>query len=179
MAKFHSKWNLFYRLLLMISILAIVGFIYFKVDIYLTNQKIAINKDVIAQQDEELAQFSNNSGYARFLYAQKLDLEIDAMNWSDRINKVADMLDDLRRVDGSQSETIELSDFVVGLDKISLRGTVSNLALLYYNSNSGYKSLLDRFEELDFIRDMEIKTYEKKDWNYEFVLEANVINDDK
>jgi len=51
---------------------------------------------------------------------------------------------------------------------------------LYYNSPAGkFKSLLDRFEELDFIRDMTIKSYDKIGGNYfEFILNAKVVNDD-
>jgi hypothetical protein len=54
------------------------------------------------------------------------------------------------------------------------------LRALYYNSPTGkFKSLLDRFESLDFIEDMVIKSYEKVGEKYfEFVLDAKVVNND-
>jgi hypothetical protein len=40
--------------------------------------------------------------------------------------------------------------------------------------------LLDKFEELDFIRDMKIKSYEKIGGRYfEFILNANVVLQDE
>jgi hypothetical protein len=66
------------------------------------------------------------------------------------------------------------------LEKIKLDGHVINLSLLYRwsNSNSG---LITRFEELDFLDNISIKTYEKSEWElwYDFTLTANVINNGK
>jgi hypothetical protein len=86
----------------------------------------------------------------------------------------------LKNLDSSSSDTIVLSDFKVSLEEISLKWTVSSLRALYYNSPTGkFKALLDRFEELDFIRNMTIKSYEKVwDKYFEFVLNAKVVNDD-
>jgi hypothetical protein len=41
--------------------------------------------------------------------------------------------------------------------------------------------LIERFEELDFLDDISIKTYEKTsgDYGYDFTLTANVINNGK
>jgi hypothetical protein len=66
------------------------------------------------------------------------------------------------------------------LESIRLHGYVTNLRLLYQwiNSQSG---LISRFEALDFLDNISIKTYEKSADNlgYEFVLTANVINNGK
>ena len=70
---------------------------------------------------------------------------------------------------------ITLSDFSVSLEEISLRWIITSLKTLYYNSDA-FKALLDRFQELDFIKDMRIKTYEKVgSTNFEFILNANVV----
>lgn len=89
------------------------------------------------------------------------------------------MLNELQNLTSNQSETISLSDFKVTLEGISLRGKVSSLLLLYYsNPGKNIVSLLDRFEQLDFITDIKIKTYNKgEDNTFGFVLEAKVIND--
>ena len=90
------------------------------------------------------------------------------------------MLEDMKQIDTSTTDTIALSDFNVSLDKITLTGQVSNLLLLYYsNPAKGVKSLIDRFSSLDFVRNIRIQTYDRVGDNnyYQFVLEANVIND--
>ncbi|HCB51098.1 TPA: hypothetical protein DEP21_00690 [Patescibacteria group bacterium] len=102
--------------------------------------------------------------------------------WSTHIQKVIAMLGDIKNLDMSQDETLVLSDFNVSLDKLSVRGKVSNLLLLYYTSaEKGMTSLIDRFKKLDFISDMRIKNYTKnKDTGFfSFVLEANVNKDGK
>jgi hypothetical protein len=61
-----------------------------------------------------------------------------------------------------------------------LDGYVTNLRLLYEWANSK-TWLIARFEELDFLDNISIKTYEKSDWElwYNFTLTANVINNGK
>lgn len=103
-----------------------------------------------------------------------------SMPWSDHISKMISMLEDIKQIDTNTTDTIVLSDFNVSLDKITLKGQVSNLLLLYYsNPAKGIKSLIDRFSSLDFVKNIRIQTYDRVGDNnyYEFVLEANVIND--
>jgi hypothetical protein len=52
--------------------------------------------------------------------------------------------------------------------------------LLYEWANSK-NGLITRFEELDFLDNISIKTYEKAEWElwYDFTLTANVINNGK
>jgi hypothetical protein len=66
------------------------------------------------------------------------------------------------------------------LEKIKLDGYVTNLRLLYQWANSK-AGLIERFEELDFLDNISIKTYEKSEWElwYNFTLTANVINNGK
>jgi hypothetical protein len=57
---------------------------------------------------------------------------------------------------------------------------VTNLRILYQWAN-GQTGLITKFEELDFLENISIKTYEKSSDNlgYEFVLTAKVINNGK
>ncbi|MEI7557423.1 MAG: hypothetical protein WCJ45_00790 [bacterium] len=43
------------------------------------------------------------------------------MPWSEHITKVINMLEDLKKVDTSTSDSILLSDFNVSIDKITLK----------------------------------------------------------
>jgi hypothetical protein len=66
------------------------------------------------------------------------------------------------------------------LENIRLDGYVTNLRLLYQWANWNV-GLITRFEELDFLDNISIKTYEKSEWElwYQFTLTANVINNGK
>jgi hypothetical protein len=66
------------------------------------------------------------------------------------------------------------------LEEIRLDGYVTNLRILYQWANSK-KWLIEQFEELDFLNNISIKTYEKSEWElwYNFTLTANVINNGK
>ena len=102
------------------------------------------------------------------------------MPWAKHIAQMIDMLEDMKNIDASSTDTVVLSDFNVSLDKITLKGQVSNLLLLYYsNASRNVLSLIDRFSGLDFVQNIRIQTYDRVGDNnyYEFVLEANVIND--
>jgi hypothetical protein len=59
-----------------------------------------------------------------------------------------------------------------------------NLRILYQWSKESEKDkpgLIAKFEELDFLDNISIKTYEKTEWDYgfDFTLTANVINNGK
>lgn len=116
--------------------------------------------------------------YEKFDSVRKLENQSKVMPWFDHITKIIDILNSLKSVDTSESDSVILTDFNVSLDKISLRWKVSNLYVLYYSSpQKGIQSLIDKFEGLDFIENMNIKSYNKVDNDYfEFVLEAKIIN---
>ena len=99
---------------------------------------------------------------------------------SDHVNAIMAIFGELLAVDSSDTFNIVFSDFQISLENIRLHWYVTNLRLLYQwiNSNPG---LITKFEELDFLDNISIKTYEKSSGNlgYEFVLTANVINNGK
>ena len=144
------------------------------------DQKITDQRVVLDDQTKQLESYKLLTGYNKLQAVKILEEKQVTMPWSDHITKVIAMLEDLKKVDTSTTDTIALSDFNVSLDKITLKGQVSNLLLLYYsNAAKGIKSLIDRFSSLDFVKNIRIQTYDRVGDNnyYEFVLEANVIND--
>ena len=146
---------------------------------FFTKQKITDQQLILDQQNQELAGYQTLTGYIKLSALRELETTTDTMPWAERINKVIEMLNELKNLTSNQNETIILSDFKVSLDSVSLRGKVSSLLLLYYtNPERNILSLLDRFEQLDFIQDIKIKTYDKSEDNaFGFVLDAKVIND--
>ncbi len=147
---------------------------------FLMNQNIADKRAMVEEQNAQLDAYKLLTGYNKLQAVKILEEKQTNMPWSDHISQMITMLEDIKKIDTSSTDTIVLSDFNVSLDKITLRGQVSNLLLLYYsNSAKGVKSLIDRFSSLDFIKNIRIQTYDRvAETNYyEFVLEANVIND--
>ncbi len=178
--KIRSREEKIFRFLVVLLILAIAALWYLKVDTYLNQKNMDEQKVVLAEQEEELSQYKNVTSYDKFLLINDLEEKSVDMPRFEHIPKILAIFEDLKNLDSSSSDTIILSDFKVSLDSISLKGTVSSLRALYYNSPTGkFKSLLDRFEWLDFIEDMTIKSYEKVGEKYfEFVLDAKVVNND-
>lgn len=134
----------------------------------------------IEKKEAELASFSDKPGYDKLKYIQNMEANNKMMPWSDHINAIMAIFWDLLDVDKSDTLNITFSDFEISLEKIKLDGHVVNLNVLYRwaNSNTG---LIARFEELDFLDNISIKTYEKSEWKiwYDFTLTANVINNGK
>ena len=134
----------------------------------------------IVKKEAELASFSDKPGYDKLKYVQDMEANNKMMPWSDHINAIMAIFWDLLDVDKSDTLNITFSNFEISLEKIKLDGHVVNLNILYRwaNSNTG---LISRFEELDFLDNISIKTYEKSEWKiwYDFTLTANVINNGK
>jgi len=147
---------------------------------FLMNQNITDKRVVLEDQTTQLDAYKLLTGYNKLQAVKILEEKQITMPWSEHITKIIAMLEDMKKVDTSTTDSIILSDFNVSLDKITLKGQVSNLLLLYYsNANKGITSLIDRFSDLDFVKNIRIQTYDRISESnfYEFVLEANIIND--
>ena len=178
--KFRSREEKIFRFLVLLLVVAIGLLWYLKVDTYLNQKNMDEQKLILSEQEEALSQYENATSYDKLLLIRNLEEKFIDMPWFEHIPKILAIFEDLKNVDSSSSDTIILSDFNVTLDLISLKWTVSSLRALYYSSPTGkFKSLLERFEGLDFIEDITIKSYEKV-WEkyFEFVLDAKVINND-
>ena len=178
--RLHSKWKIYFQILLVILWVLLLAFAYLKVDMFLMNQTITDKRQVLSWQTAQLKSYTLLTGYNKLQAVKILEEKQTTMPRSDHISKMIAMLEDLKQVDTSTTDSIILSDFNVSMDKITLKWQVSNLLLLYYsNPTKGITSLIDRFSNLDFIKNIRIQTYDRVGDNnyYEFVLEANIIND--
>lgn len=182
--QFHSRREYIFRFLWVIFMLVIVWYIFFQVSTYITNQKTLNNQMILNKQNIELAKYKQSTWYNKIYLIRELEKSSQTMPRSEHIPKIISILEDLKSVDQSwtgENDSIILSDFRVNLNEISLKWRVSNLKLLYFNSPSWkFKALIDRFQDLDFIEDMKIKTYDKI-WEryFEFVLNAKIKNNGK
>ena len=153
---------------------------YLKISDIILQKSIVSIQEKIGQEKVHLASFSEKPWFDKLQYVQDLEENNSMMPRSDHVNAIMSIFDELLAVDKSDTFNIEFSDFEISLEKISLHWYVTSLRILYQwvNSSSG---LISKFEELDFLDNISIKTYEKSQDNlgYEFVLTANVINNGK
>ena len=175
-----SNYKLIFWVFLLIT-LAVIAYRW-----YLFLWKKNIEKNIsdtqanISQAQNDLDKFSNIEWYDKLKYVQQLENDSNMMPWSDHIKAIMAIFDDLLAVDNSDTFNIAFSDFEISLESIRLNWYVTNLRILYQWSN--WKPwLIQRFEELDFLENISIKTYEKSDddFGYNFTLTANVINNGK
>lgn len=143
-------------------------------------RNIKVVQEKIGEKQIVLNSFSDKPGFDKLQYVENLEKNNTMMPRSDHVNAIMAIFDELLAVDNSDTFNIAFSDFQISLEKIRLNWYVTNLRLLYQwsNSNSG---LISKFEELDFLDNISIKTYEKSPdelW-YNFTLTANVINNGK
>jgi len=184
MNQFRSKREYIFKFLWIIFILILIWYIYSKASIYVTDQKIKNNQIILNKQNNDLETYKQSTWYNKLYLIRELEKSSQSMPRSEHIPKIISMLEDLKKIDSTwtwENDSIILSDFKVNLDEISLKWRVSNLKLLYYNSPSWkFKALIDRFQDLDFVKDMRIKTYDKV-WEkyFEFVLNAKIKNNGK
>lgn len=165
-------------LLVFLGLLARWGYLKFS-EITL-KKSIASVQEKVRQEQTRLASFSDNPWFDKLQYVKDMEANNNMMPWSDHVNAIMSIFDELLAVDRSDTFNITFSDFEITLTSIRLHGYVTNLRILYQWAN-WQAGLITKFEELDFLDNISIKTYEKSSDNlgYEFVLTANVINNGK
>ena len=165
-------------LLVFLGLLARWGYLKFS-EITL-KKSIASVQEKVQQEQARLASFSDNPWFDKLQYVKEMEANNNMMPWSDHVNAIMSIFDELLAVDRSDTFNIAFSDFEITLTSIRLHGYVTNLRILYQWAN-WQAGLITKFEELDFLDNISIKTYEKSSDNlgYEFVLTANVINNGK
>ena len=175
-----TNYKRIFFVVLVIFLALVARWGYLKVSDIILQKKIVSVQGKVSQEKVHLASFSEKPWFDKLQYVQDLEENNSMMPRSDHVNAIMAIFDDLLAVDKSDTFNIEFSDFEISLESISLHGYVTNLRILYQwvNSKSG---LISKFEELDFLDNISIKTYEKSQDNlgYEFVLTANVINNGK
>lgn len=176
---FHSRRKLYFQITLWIFIISILGYISLKAGGFFLHQRMVDQKATLSGQNVIVASYTSLTGYTKLQAVKSLETQQEDIPRADHIKKIITMLESLKNVQSSTTDMIALSDFKVDLNEISLKGKVSQLALLYASDPvTKAPSLWDRFSSLDFIKDMNIQTYDKVGDNdyFEFVLHAKVLN---
>lgn len=168
-------------LLVFLALLARWWYLWFS-DINL-QKSIKSTQDEIVKEQAVLDSFSDKPGFDKLKYVEDLERNNTMIPRSDHVNAIMAIFDELLAVDSSDTFNIAFSDFEISLEHIRLNGYVTNLRILYSRTEQNkikIPPLITKFEELDFLDNISIKTYEKSPnvW-YRFTLTANVINNGK
>ena len=167
------KW--YYRLLLILIILgglARAGLWGYKW--YLEKQSLALDTQ-ISSKNSEIQKILEDKTFQQYLQVQSLESQKTQIPWSQYIHKILEILESIKSVESGRGG-VELSDFKVDLNELSLNGVVSNLRILYGNRQWSW-GLIDSFNQLDFLTDISIKNYEKAEEgqrSFKFTLSAKV-----
>lgn len=178
----NYKWFCAWAFLVFLVLLAQLWYLWFS-DISLQKSIQSVQED-IWENEAILASFSDKPGFDKLKYVENLERNNTMMPRSDHVHAIMAIFDELLAVDNSDTFNITFSNFEISLEHIRLDGYVTNLRLLYQPSKQNGKeipALITKFEELDFLDNISIRTYEKSPnelW-YNFTLTANVINNGK
>ena len=176
LSKQTQSWQRYYYFLLTLFILGVwalaslYGYRY-----YLQRQSTLLDQ-TITDKENQLSSLLSDANFAHYLQVHDLESKTHRIPWSDYVHRILEILETLKSVEESRWG-VQLSDFKVDLEKLSLNGEVSNLRVLYGNRLwSG--GLLDKFNNLDFLSDITIRKYEKSNEgsSFTFTLSANVVN---
>lgn len=175
-----TNYKRVFRGVLFISLIWVCWWGYYKSLNYKLEYDISSKQWKVEEMKKELAWYSEKPWFQKLQYVQNLENSNNMMPWSDHVRAIMAIFDDLLAVDNSDTFNIEFSNFEISLEHIRLDWRVSNLSILYRGANSN-TGLIARFEELDFLNNISIKTYEKstEKLGYKFTLTANVTNNGK
>lgn len=170
--------------IVLIIFLALAGWrAYIKISNILLEREISSIQAETLSSQEKLAEYYKRPWFDKLLYVNELENSNISMPWSDHVDAILNIFGELLTKDDSDSPNIEFSDFKISLDEVSVHGYVSSLRILYqWSVYWDNKPLIEKFEDLWFLNNISIKTYEKSSdgfIGYEFILTANVINNGK
>ena len=101
------------------------------------NNQVVNFSAVTASANYAYNSYYAQTGFNEFLAVKDLEKNRTHLPWSTYINKILEILDKVKSVDGDEDteNTIELSDFQVNLQELSLNGIVRSLKTLYGSEN--------------------------------------------
>jgi len=179
--KSYVKNNIWYRmtrLSLIVFFVLLAVYVYLQVIFWVNTYRVSQQEEILFQRRQELNQISSSVWFSRLSYAKDLS-DLPNLSWKQNISDLIDMVSVLQTVVNVEGSSINFTDLSVDADSISLRWSVNNLLLLYLSApERSYLSVLDRFTQMDFIKDMRVQNYTRnQNWLYQFVLQANINHD--
>lgn len=164
----RGLWKMLYALsfLIVIALIAWVAFAMIQTQRYESN--ITSQKQKVASLDSDIALAMQDPQYVRYAAAKEVVRTQKNVAWrGDRLSRVMSVFSTLQQLWGS---SVRFSDFALDFSSLRLKGTVSDLKLMY-----GKWGIVDQFNALEFLQDISISDYEKTEDGYTFTLVAQVV----
>ena len=172
--EFHSIRRHIYVLGLLVIVLWVISYgASFAANIWL-DQQVEKRQSQLSAVQTKVMQIGSERDFFSYDFAKKITKE-KSIKRSDHIKALITVLSQIQNNDYVGANVIQLSDFSITPESISVKWKVSNLLLLYYSSKiKNYTSVIERFAELPFISGLSIKKYTKIGEYFEFVLTADI-----
>jgi hypothetical protein len=92
--------------------------------------------------------------------------------WSERLASLVEVYEKIKSIsDSNWNNTVALTDFIVEKKAVSLKWTVQNIRSIYQP-----EWVIERLQQLPFIKNIFIPSYQKVDENYEFKIQWDIEN---
>lgn len=182
MKTYHSSRKSFCYLLGVIVLAMLGAYGYFRVYAYRAETKtLQAKQEQIATTQQVLESKGAEEDFIKLALARNIEQEQTKIKRAEHIKLLIQIIQEIQDTNYVGSNAITLSDFQVDTEKLSLKGKVTNLILLYHSlPERNYISLIDRFVNLDFTESVSIKEYQKVGDIIEFTLHADIaLNDDQ
>ena len=168
--KASPGWSVLYYLAFLALLGAFVGYGFFVWQTKTNQQNITHEKEAITKIDTDIAAAENNADYKKYMGAKVVyDLSKTQQGWGDRLARIITVFEDLQKLGG---DAVSFSDFSLDFSSLRLKWTVSDLKVVYW---SGW--VVDKFNALEFIKDITITDYKKTDYGFAFSLVAQIVLD--
>ena len=161
-----EKW----KYIMFLSILFIIlrgiytAFLYYK--IIILNKKLENLDTQINDVEKQIALLKEDEKIKKYLLLKDVYEQIQPTKWSYIMRKMYDII---QKVDKISYWKFEINNFVINMEQLNLVWKVNDLSIVY---SSGW--IIDQFEELPFIKKMNIPYYKRVNNMFEFSLNANI-----
>ncbi len=151
-------------------------FVYYKSSSYRWRTQTLVKKqEQIAATQKIVESKGSEENFIKLALAREITKDNTKIPWAEHIKSLINIIQEVQDTDYVGSNVIELSDLSIDDNHLTLEWSVSNLILLYHSvPEKNYKSLIDRFNELDFITTLEIREYKKIGDRINFSLDADI-----
>ncbi len=164
----RGLWKFLYVASFLAAIVVVgwVGFAFVQSKRYESN--LSTQQQKIAALDWDIALAMQDPQYVKYAAAKQIvATQAGSAGRGDRLSRIMSVFTTLQQLWGSN---VRFSDFAIDFSSLRLKGTVSDLKLMY-----GKGGIVDQFNALEFLKDISITDYKKAEDGYTFTLVAQVV----
>lgn len=169
-AKASPWWRFLYSLSFLALLAAVGAYGFFTRQAKAYQEKTTIEKQSIDVLNTDIAAAENNADYKKYMWAKTVyEITKNQQGWWDRLSRIITIFEDLQKIGW---DAVSFSDFSLDFSSLTLKWTVADLKVVY-----GSWGVVDKFNALDFAKNITITDYKKTDYGYAFSLIAQILLD--